>query len=315
MVPVGSAMPQASPGHKKTLVLQGKRHATHRQTGRGNAAELAKHSAWPRTMRRARRLHTLRLHLRCKARQLMNDARPKSWCRRLQSKHTSSSTATGSLEAQGYLLLCCRWPHSRNCGSMQSRRQEHEKQPRKRMHADHAHPGKATTRRAQSECKMRRTRMQAPFCLCLCPVRVRRLRTMKDTGNTRSSHVAWQNCSKRCSLSSHCLDRAATIHGLPCKGSIPNFLKLSSDLFGGRLNFLLSLWVQPSPGIHVTSAHGQASSRWDILEANLYCRVKSCCAHGLKECIATVVISLCIVSRKSSSPIRTHPTIDRNMRR
>ena len=27
-------------------------------------------------------------------------------------------------------------------------------------------------------------------------VRVRRLRSMKDTGNTRSSHVAWQNCTK-----------------------------------------------------------------------------------------------------------------------
>ena len=146
---------------------------------------------------------------------------------------------------------------------------------------------------------------------------------MKDTGNTRGSHVAWQNCTKRCSLSSHCLDRAATIHVLPCKCSSANVLKLSSHLFGGRPSFLLGalrkLWVQPSPGIHVTTAHGQASSRRDILEANLYCRVNSCCVHGLKGCIASACCSrnfiLCIVSRQSSPSIRTHPTIDRNMRR
>ena len=62
---------------------------------------------------------------------------------------------------------------------------------------------------------------------------------MKDTGNTRGSHVALQNCTKRCSLSSHCLDRAATIHVLPCKCSSANVLKLSSHLFGGRPSFLL----------------------------------------------------------------------------
>ena len=130
----------------------------------------------------------------------------------------------------------------------------------------------------------------APRCRLALPLPLPRSSQETTVHEGHREHTK-QSCSlaklcKKMLVVKQWLDRAA-------------ILKLSSDLFGGRpLGALRKLWVQPSPGIHVTTAHGQASSRRDILEANLHCRVKSCCVHGLKGCIASACCS------RSNLPLR-----------